>query len=329
MFALRRPGVDGEFEAIELPRSETLAGMPLDLLQLAHFIGGYEGDGIAGRQSAARSADSMDVVLGLIGRVEVDHMRNAVHIYTASSDIGGDHDLKLAAFKATEGTLPLVLRSVRVEDGGTEATLPEFPLDAVGPVLGAGKNQHVVHRLRLEQMNQQVHFLGLRDHAHVLVDRLGRVASMADLDHFRPVHDRLGEGVDLRRHRGREEQCLPPPGYGRDDFADVGEKAHVEHPVGFIQHEEFDVREIEAPAVEMVEQPAWCGDNDVDAPPKAVQLRMDPDAAENGEAPKTGMFAIGSNRFFDLKRQLTRRSDDQGPDGAALSRASHHPGEHG
>ena len=33
----------------------------------------------------------------------------------------------------------------------------------------------------------------------------------------------------------------------RDDFADVVDEAHVEHAVGFVEHEEFDLAELAAP----------------------------------------------------------------------------------
>jgi len=42
------------------------------------------------------------------------------------------------------------------------------------------------------------------------------------------------------------------------------DEAHVEHLIGFIEHECFDVPQIDDPLVDQIEQPAGRGDDDVD-----------------------------------------------------------------
>ena len=67
----------------------------------------------------------------------------------------------------------------------------------------------------------------------------------------------------------------------RDDAANVGQEAHVEHAVGFVEHEDLDVPEIDGALLRMIEQPARCGDENIDAASKLRDLRVDADAAED------------------------------------------------
>jgi hypothetical protein len=40
----------------------------------------------------------------------------------------------------------------------------------------------------------------------------------------------------------------------RKDASDVTDKAHVEHAVGFVEHQNFDVREVDAALLDMIQQ---------------------------------------------------------------------------
>ena len=53
------------------------------------------------------------------------------------------------------------------------------------------------------------------------------------------------------------------------DLLDVGNEAHVEHPVGLVDDEDLDAHQHDAAALEMVEQAAGRGDQHVDA---AIEL---------------------------------------------------------
>ena len=51
----------------------------------------------------------------------------------------------------------------------------------------------------------------------------------------------------------------------REDLLDVVDEAHVEHAVGFVEHEDLDVAQVERALLLQVEQAAGGGDQDVDA----------------------------------------------------------------
>ena len=58
------------------------------------------------------------------------------------------------------------------------------------------------------------------------------------------------------------------------------DEAHVEHPVGFVQHEDFDPAEPQRIAVHEVEQAAGSGDQHVDAVHQRAHLLAHGHAAD-------------------------------------------------
>ncbi len=58
------------------------------------------------------------------------------------------------------------------------------------------------------------------------------------------LQDLVGELGDLGRHRRREQQRLALLRQRGDDAAHVADEAHVEHPVGFVEHEDLDPVEL-------------------------------------------------------------------------------------
>ena len=61
---------------------------------------------------------------------------------------------------------------------------------------------------------------------------------------------------------------------------DVGDEAHVEHAVGFVDHQKLDAGQQQLAALEMVEQPAGRGDQHVDAARQLHVLVVEGHAAD-------------------------------------------------
>src|SRR4029078_2890355 len=103
-------------------------------------------------------------------------------------------------------------------------------------------------------------------------------------------------------HAGRQQ---------RHDPLDVRDETHVEHPVRFVENDYLDMRQIDALLLDVVEQAAWRGDEDLDAGADDGQLLLDVDAAEYAGRAKTGVLAVDLDLILDLDRQLARRREDQ------------------
>ena len=92
---------------------------------------------------------------------------------------------------------------------------------------------------------------------------------------------------------------------------DVGQEAHVEHAVGFIEHEVLEPGELGVRLAEVVEQPARRRDDDVDAAPERVLLRPHADAAEDRRAGDRRVHREVVQVLEDLCRQLARGRQHQ------------------
>ena len=142
------------------------------------------------------------------------------------------------------------------------------------------------------------------------VDRVDRGRRAADLDPGRVAQELLDDPAHAGRHGGGEQQRLPPAGEQGQDTLDIGHEAHVEHPVGLVDHEDVDAAEQHLAAVEPVEQAAGGRDQDVDAPLQRLLLVAHADAADQQRHGQVEMLAVDLEILRRLGRELARRRDD-------------------
>src|SRR6185369_6651345 len=97
----------------------------------------------------------------------------------------------------------------------------------------------------------------------------------------------------------------------------VGKKAHVEHAIGFVEHEMFDAVELRVWMLEMIEQSPGSGDDDVDAASKSMLLRPRVHAAEHRGAGERRVHRELLELLENLRRQLAGRRHDESARSAA------------
>ena len=129
---------------------------------------------------------------------------------------------------------------------------------------------------------------------------------------------RFGEFGDILRHRRREEQRLPLDRQLGDDLPDVVDEAHVEHAVGFVEHQEFDLVELQPVALHEVEQAAGGRDHDFDALHHRADLAAHRHAADRQRRGEADVAAIGVEAVEDLARQFAGRREHQHAAGLRL-----------
>ena len=155
-----------------------------------------------------------------------------------------------------------------------------------------------------------------------LRDCFRRRVAFRDFDQLRRVQQLVGELLDLAGEGRREEKILAlfARGQERHDPLDVRDEAHVEHTIGFVEHEDFDLPEIDALLLDVVEQSAGCRNQDLDAAADDSKLLLDVDAAEHDCRAQLRVLAVGAKRFLDLHRELARGGEDQRAYGVARGR---------
>ena len=92
-------------------RGKIAADESFNHTKLFVLISGDKGNRVSGGFGAACPADTMNVVLGNGGHVEIDDVRDTGDVDTAGGDIGGDHNAVVAVFEAVECALTLALGS--------------------------------------------------------------------------------------------------------------------------------------------------------------------------------------------------------------------------
>ena len=146
---------------------------------------------------------------------------------------------------------------------------------------------------------------------------------LGHLDAHRIVQEGVGDALDFRRHGRREEQCLPRERHQLADALDVGDEAHVEHAVGFVDDEQFAAGEQQLAALGMVEQAAGRRDQHIDAAQQLGVLVVERDAADDQRDVEFVVLAVLLETLGDLRGEFARRLENErarhARAGAALS----------
>ena len=303
------------FETFDAFDGDVVAGELFDGFE--HFLFGFvhQRNGDAVRPSAAGAADAVDVVFGLGGHFVVDDEGQFGDIQPACRDVGGDEDAQVALFEGGKGFEAGLLRFVAVDGLGGDFAPLQVARDLVDALFGFAEYDDLVHVQIDNQAFEQAAFLEGVYGDDVLFDVGVGGVLRRHFDLFGAVHEvarqfayRIGEG-------GGKEQGLALFGQHLHDGADVVDKAHVEHAVGFVEDDDFDFGEVDVFLFDMVEQAADGGDDDFAAGTQIGGLFVHVYAAEEDGVPQGQVFDVGLHVLVDLVGQFAGGGEHQHPDG--------------
>ncbi len=192
--------------------------------------------------------------------------------------------------------------------------------------------------LELEDAAEREALLAARHDVGGLADlrHLARRALLGlDRDALGLAQVAFGDGGDARRHRGGKERRLPRGRRGRENRLEVVGEAHVEHLVGFVEHEDLERREIERGAAQVIEGAAGRGHDDLDTAAQGADLLIHRRAAVERHHGQGRLLGVLVDRFGDLHRQLARGHEHEGARHPLLRRrrleqpVQHRQGERG
>jgi hypothetical protein len=116
---------------------------------MGKIIMSKEADRLANRLSAASTANPVDIILGMTGKVVINYVGDAFHIDSARGDVGRDEDADSAGLKILESTESLVLGAVGMKSRAGDSQGFQTTGNTVGPVFSAGKDKNGLHGLIL------------------------------------------------------------------------------------------------------------------------------------------------------------------------------------
>jgi len=156
-----------------------------------------------------------------------------------------------------------------------------------------------------------------------LLDQLGRGVARRDLDRERVVQQAVRPACGSRPRTWPRQQVLALLRQHGQHATDVADEPHVEHAVGFVEHQATYLRQVDHPLVDVIEQAARRRDDDVHALAQRIDLRTRADTTEDQQRALVQVTAEIVERLADLGRELARRHQHQQPRRARATRIRH------
>ena len=208
------------------------------------------------------------------------------------------------------------LRLVAVDGERGEAFVFERLGQHVAHALRGGEDERLVRR-RLLAATQETDHLSLLALVFAEDDVLRDVGVdgqplVAHADGDRPVLAEVPrELFDFARPSRTPEERLPLGLEVVDDGLDLGQEAHVEHAVCFVEDEDEDLVELDVSALDEVVQSARRSDEQVRASRQVVPLRVRVSPAVDARDVEVDRLDEGLGALVDLADELSRRSHHQ------------------
>ena len=275
---------------------------------------GDKADRLAHSLGTTSATNAMDIILMVRREVIVHDMSDPVDVDAARGYIRGHKNTDLSIAEFIKGTEALVLGTVGMDGSRRDTGLLEAPSNAVGSMLGAGENEHHVESPVLKQMEKETRLEMLGDLINRLGDGVGGIGTAADLNRLGLLQELTGEFFDLAGERGGEEEGLTLARQELHDLSDRGDKSHVEHPVGLVEHKELDVGKGFFPATDQVEKASRRSHNEIGSLLERLDLGTLADPPVDRGHRERHMLGVGSDILLDLDDQFAGRSDDEGAD---------------
>ena len=98
---------------------------------------------------------------------------------------------------------------------------------------------------------------------HRLFDALGGGVARRHFNTDRVVEHGGGQLPDRWRESGRKQQALALLGQQIKNAADIGNKAHVEHAICFVQHQNLDLGQVNGTLTMQIKQTAGGGHDNI------------------------------------------------------------------
>ena len=122
---------------------------------------------------------------------------------------------------------------------------------------------------------------------------------------------RNGDRRDPRRHRRGKQRRLTCGGRGGQERFEILGEPHVEHLVGFVEHQHAESVEVQRLAAQVIERAAGRGDDDVGAAAQRADLLIHRRAAVERHDRQDVRLRVLVDGLGHLHRQLARRHEHQ------------------
>ena len=226
----------------------------------------------------------------------------------------------LTCLEGVEGLDTVNLTFVPVNCIGLNACTLQLACQSRTTLLGTHENDALANFTRPQQLGEQSTFAVFGYRMNTVRDGVGYLVAPGDFDQLGRFEQAVGQRLDVVAEGGAEQQALLVLRHDGQHLLDVVDEAHVEHAVGFVEHQDLDLGQVEVAQARVVEQAARRGHEDVHAVAQLVDLGLHAHAAEHDHALELGqVLAVGLHAFFDLGGEFARGGQHEGADGRAAA----------
>ena len=276
-----------------------------------HLARGHQDGARAFAARAPGAPAAVGVRVRVAGRLHVEHQRHVGHVDAARRDVGGDEDAQHAALEAVERLGALALGHLAGDGGHAEARVRERRLELGHPGARLGEDQGARFGVGEEEVDERVEALVRIDEVEDVLDVRVRGAEPGALEVQRALLDPIGQVPHVRGERRRHQVGAPGVRALAQDLLDALREAHVEHPVGLVQHHAAHLASVDRPLIEVIDEAAGRGDDDVGVlGERAVLVLVAGAAGDRGDLQAQGPEEPGQ-LFFDLTAELAGGRDDE------------------
>ena len=194
---------------------------------------------------AAGPANAVDVIFRHERQVVVDHQRQVEDVEASRRDIGGDKDVDAPRFEVAERTGAGVLTLVTVNHRCPDPRAIEMLADAIRAALRLAEHQRLPFLRRGEHIPQDAALPCFRNRVDPVAYRRRYHLTLRDVHLDRRPREFGRKPRHLCRQCCREQQRLTFARERAEDAAQRWQKAHVQHPIGFVQGQDFHPRQVD------------------------------------------------------------------------------------
>ncbi|OQA30234.1 MAG: hypothetical protein BWY57_02961 [Betaproteobacteria bacterium ADurb.Bin341] len=261
-----------------------------------------------GTPGATGTTDAVHIVFGKLGQIVVEDMRNTGNVETTSGHISRHQNAGTPQAHIVDGAIAGTLLHVAMQRGGGKTGDQQLVGDQVGIALGGGKHQRLMQFGIAQQMVKQAVLVRLIiDKMDALFDVFMLGGRPGNTDHHRLARQVFSQFADLPFQRGRKHHGLTFCRHSGNNQFNILDKTHVEHAVGFIEHQNFQLRKIDFAGIKVINQATRRRHQDFRILRQQLQLLGVRHAAQNGHHAQTAdMRAIFVSGIGHLHGQFAR-----------------------
>src|SRR5262249_10269003 len=268
-------------------------------------------DCLAGQAGPARAADTMHVIFGGVRQFVIDDEREFFDIEATRGNIGRHERSYLALLEFLQRLHALGLGAVAVNGLSGNSVLLYLACYAIGIALHAYEHQNLPHVPAADKLHQRGAFAQRTNQIYLVRNQIGRGITRRDLDRNRRVEQLLRKPPRLLWKRSRKQQILPTLRQQREDALDIRHETHVQHAIGLVQHQEFDMGQIDGLLVQVIEQSRGSRHQDLHSRVQRLHLRIDIHTAIHDRGAQRKVLAVYAHAFLHLRGELARRREYQ------------------